>query len=135
MSSFLNVILTMELAVANTTLSTTPIGDVPAPITLAATTVYYNPAFQVAASPTAIPIPPPATNGAQIVYLKNLDDTNLVTLTYTPEPFGSSPTPIQIPPGGVFLYFNPGAGMPGGISALSVEAATSTVNVEVFIGY
>ena len=59
MGSFLNVVLSMELAVANTTLSTAPINDVPAPLTLAATTVYYNPAVQAGTCPgTVIPIPP-----------------------------------------------------------------------------
>lgn len=130
--SFLNVVLTMDLAVANTTLSTTPINDAPAPLTLAATTVYYNPAFQAGTSPTTVPLPPTATGGVCVAYVKNLDPTNNLTVTYT---WGAgSPTSIVLIPSGVFMIFQP-TETGQGISALSLTATAATINAEVFLGY
>lgn len=136
MSSFLNAVFSMNLAVANTTLNTTPINDSPATTTAAITTVYYNPSFQAGTSPTTIPLPPPAAQGVFQVYIKNLDAANPVTLTYTAVGFSS--TSIVIPPGGIFMYFCPEttySGAAAGISALSVTAASAVVNCELFLGY
>jgi hypothetical protein len=132
MSSFVNVVFTMELAVPNSTLNTTPINAVPATNTLPATTVYYNPAFQVGTSSTPLPVPPPTTV-AQVVYIKNLDPTNLITLDMTP--YNGTTTAVEIPAGTVFLYFNPELHTGGGISGMSLTAATATVNAEVMVAY
>jgi hypothetical protein len=133
MAGFLNTVFTMELAVANTTLNTTPINDVPATNTLAATSVYFNPAFQIATTSTTIPLPAPSGTAAQVVYVKNLDASNPLTLTYTPVGFSS--TSIVLPPGAVFLYFNPETTTGGGISALSAQATSASINAEVFLAY
>lgn len=133
MGSFLNVVLSMELAVANTTLSTAPINDVPAPNTLAATTVYYNPAVQIATYPgTVIPIPPNPDNNAIVVYVKNLDPTNELAITYE---FNSSlGQTVTLVPGGVFMLFNPIQG-DNGINFLYGLASMATINAEVFLAY
>jgi hypothetical protein len=133
MAGFLNTVLTMELAVANTTLNTTPINGVPAANTQASTNVSYNPAFQVATTSTTIPLPTPAGTACQAVYIKNLDPANLLTVTYTAVGFSS--TSIVLPPGAVFLYFNPETTSGGGISALSAQATTAAINAEVFLAY
>lgn len=133
MSSFLNVVFTMELAVANTSLSTTPINDVPATNTLAATTVYYNPAFQVATSPgNNIPIPPNANSTVVICYIKNLDTANPMSVTYQFN--GGTGTTITLVPGGVFLLFNPSEST-NGITSILVNAGGAIINAEVFLGY
>jgi hypothetical protein len=132
MSSFVNVVFTMELAVPNTTLNTTPINAVPATNTLTAQTVSYNPSFQVNTSPTTIPIPPTASGGVQVCYVKNLDTTNAMTFTYTPN--GGSPTTVTLPAGGVFIYFVPTESS-GGIGTLSATAVTAALAAEVFLAY
>lgn len=132
MSSFLNVIFSMSLSVVNTSLNTTPLSDVPASVTQAATTPYYNPAFQVGTSSTTIPVPPPNTT-AQGFYIRNLDSTNPLTLTFTP--VGGSATSIVVPAGALFIYFNPEAKTGGGIGSISATASTATVNAELFVSY
>ncbi len=132
MSSFLNIVFTMELAVANTTISTTPLNDVPGNLTLAATTVYWNPAFQAAITATTVPLPPTTTGGVCVVYVKNLDPTNNLTVTYTFA--GGSPTNVILIPSGVFLIFQP-TETGEGISALSLTATSATINAEVLLGY
>jgi hypothetical protein len=133
MAGFLTTVFTMELAVANSTLNTTPINDVPATNSQASTNVAYYPAFQVATTSTTIPLPTPAGTAAQTVYVKNLDGTNALTVTYTAVGFAS--TSIVLPPGAVFLYFNPESTTGGGISALSAQATSASINAEVFLGY
>src|ERR1700678_1884010 len=122
MSSFVSVVFTMELAVPNSTLNTTPINAVPATNTLAATTVSYNPAFQVLTTLTTIPLP---NTPVQVAYVKNLDPSNPITVAFTP--VGFSATSITLPPGAVFLYFNPSETDGGGISALAATATGATV--------
>jgi len=130
MSSFISVIFTMELAVPNSTLNTTPINAVPATNTLAATTVSYNPAFQVLTSTTTIPLP---NNPCLVVYIKNLDTSNILTITYTP--VGGTSTSQILQPGGMFLSFNPSEAGGGGISSLTAIANSASINAEVFLGY
>lgn len=129
MSSFLNAVFTMELAVPNTTLNTTPINSVPAVNTLAATTVFYNPAFQCPTSLTTVPLP---STPCWIVYVKNLDPTNILSVVFTPT--GAGPTSLQLPPGAVFLHFSPNEAAGTGIAGVAVQADSATISAEIFLG-
>ena len=132
MANFLNVVFTMELAVPNSTLNTTPINDVPATNTFSAVSVYYNPAFQIIiATPTTLPIPPNGSGVAQVAYVKNLDATNYLTLNITSNVAGTGV--IELPPGGVWLYFNPSATPGIGVTALTATANGATVSAEVML--
>lgn len=85
--------------------------------TLLAATVFYDPFF--AGGAVSLPA---AT--VFLVYVKNLSATVNTTVAFTPVGAGVASSLLLLP-GGLFLYFLP-AETGGGISALSLTAATST---------
>ncbi len=123
----LSIILSASLTVADTTLSPSPqivTRSLNNP-TLAATVCFYDPFFQVNAAPTVVPLP---ANTVWVVYVKNLDSTNNITVTFTPA--GGAAETLLLLPGGVFTYFQTSE-TTGGITALSLTSSAGVISAEV----
>jgi hypothetical protein len=99
-------------------------------ITFASTQVFYDQYFQVLTTGSTIALP----NGvAYVVYVRNLG-ANAITVGYTPN--GGSASTAAIEPvnagfGGVFMLFETAAA--GGITALTLTAASATTPAEVYL--
>lgn len=120
-------VTTAVVGLPSSTLVNTTTGS----ITLSDVAAFYDPYFQVLTTGSAVPLPG-AT--AYSVYIKNLG-TNNVTVAWTPAG-GVSATIGVLIPGAALLFWTPGTGTPaaGGISALTLTAATATTPVEVLVG-
>lgn len=123
----LSVLLSATLSVTNTVLSPSPtpvITNLNNP-TLAATVSFYDSFFQVGPTPTTVNLPAATV---WVVYVKNLDPTATITVTFTPA--GGAAETCVLVPGGLFLYFQPSEGA-GGITALTLTASGGTISAEV----
>jgi len=123
----LSVILSASFTVTDTTLAPSPqivTRSLNNP-TLSATVCFYDPFFQVNAAPTTVNLP---ASTVWVVYVKNLDTTNNITVSFTPA--GGSPETCLLLPGGVFIYFQT-AETSGGITALSLTSSAGVISAEV----
>lgn len=119
MANQLSALLNAILTVTDTSLNPSPTivtRNLNNP-TLLAGTVFYDPFF--AGGAVSLPA---AT--VFLVYVKNLSATVNTTVGFTPVGAGVASSLLLLP-GGLFLYFLP-AETGGGISALSLTAATTT---------
>jgi hypothetical protein len=76
----------------------------------------------VGTSPFAAVLP---ATPSQLFYMKNLSTTGVVTVTWTPQG-GASATILNVEPGGIIFFFDPGAG----ISALTVISTVNNTTVD-----
>jgi hypothetical protein len=120
----LNIILQSQWVTADTTLSPSPnivTRSLNNP-TLAATSEYYEPFFQTINGTKTIPLPAATV---WILYVRNLSNSQNVTLNYTPA--GGASTSVVLVAGlsagngGFFLYFQPQE-TAGGITAATITA-------------
>lgn len=126
----LSVLLTGTVSVADTTLSPSPTiitRSLNNP-TLVATASFYDPFFQAAAAGSAVSLP---SSPVFSVYVKNLSGATNITVGFTPVGAGGASSLLLLP-GGVFIYFLP-AETAGGIAALTLTGAGSTVPAEVLV--
>jgi hypothetical protein len=97
------------------------------------TVYYYNNFFQAGITATTVPLP----GTVWAAYVRNLGANN-VTVNYTPA--GGAATSVVLTPitsgfGGVFLYYQTLETGGGGITAMTLTAATAITPCEVFVGY
>lgn len=77
-------------------------------------------------------IPLPIAKTVQ-VYIRNIDPTNSVTVTWTPTP-GVTASIITLYPGDQIILWQNTTGVSAGISALSVLASANFCLIEYFLG-
>jgi|SRR5579884_591979 hypothetical protein len=90
-----------------------------------ATTLFFEPFFQAASGGSTVNLPAATV---RVVMVINKSASANLTVSYTPSGGGS--TSILLEPGEMFLYFQTGTAA-GGITALSVTAASGTIPAEV----
>jgi hypothetical protein len=126
-------LLGLTLQLVNIAANNTPLNIGLQGITLPMTAYYYDNFFQAAI--TATPVPLPATT-VFAAYVRNLG-TNNIDVNVTPT--GAAATTVVLSPittgfGGVFLYYQTLETGGGGITAISIAAATAVTPCEVFVG-
>lgn len=90
----------------------------------------YTESLSVPTSPTTITLP---KSPCLQLYIKNLDASNYVTVTWTPNGGGSNVVKA-IRPGGFIAFSDLDTSGSAGITALSLQANTSACLVEMFLG-
>ena len=98
--------------------------------TFAGSAGQYLEAFSVPTTLTAITLP---KSPCLQLYIKNLDVSNYVTATWTPNGGGSNIVKA-IRPGGFIAFSDLDTAATAGITALSLQANTAAVLVEMFLG-
>lgn len=87
----------------------------------------YNEALSIPTSATPLTLP-----GSPVLqlYIKNLDSTNYITVTWTPNG-GASNVVKKLYPGNSLFFFDTSAS--AGITALSLQANTAACLIEMFL--
>jgi hypothetical protein len=124
--------LTIQLV--NIAANSTPLNIGLQGITLPMTAYYYDNFFQVGTTGNVVPLP-----GATVwcVYVRNLGNNN-ITVAYTPVGGGTSScilTPITTGFGGFFWYYQTLETGGGGITSVTLTAATAVTPCEVLTGW
>ncbi len=100
--------------------------------TLTGTTAMYD--FALSVGTTSLSVTIPGASVASVLWVRNTDAANKVTLTFTP--VGFSQTSILIPSGGMFMYFaGLSGGANGGLTLPFSVLANATTLVEMLVAY
>jgi hypothetical protein len=129
----LNAILGLQLVTVNVAQNQTTVNVALQGITLPCTESFYNQFYQVLTTGSALTLP----SGKSFSFYCRNQGANPITVAFTPTsgtPGTCVITPVTSGFGGVFMLFET-AETSGGLTAVTLTAATATTPVELFMAW